>query len=185
MTAVDINIPKNLYDIHTIELDLNGSFDEILEKNYFDKIIALDVIEHLHSPEKSAERLHNLLKSDGILYASTANIGYIIMRLTLLLGWFNYGKKGILDQTHHRLFTIRSFKRLLKNSGFRILTTKGFGPPIVDAFGDSIFWRTVDHICWALARIYPRLFAFNFLVIAKKVLSIEEKTLLTIQSKKQ
>jgi hypothetical protein len=100
------------------------------------------------------------------------------------MGWFNYGKKGILDQTHHRLFTINSFKRLLQNSGFSVLEIKGFGPPIVDAFGNNIFWKFVDRICWMLARIYPNLFAFNFLIIAKKRLSVEEKMELTEASKK-
>lgn len=179
VTAVDINIPENVPGIRTIKTDLNNDTAGILENNFFDKIIALDVLEHLHSPEKSAENLHRILKSKGVLYASTANIGYIIMRFTLLLGWFNYGKKGILDRTHHRLFTIGSFRRLLQNAGFEILKTKGFGPPIVDAFGNNLFWRVVDRTCWLLARIYPRLFAFNFLIIAQKKLSVEEKTELT------
>lgn len=179
VTAVDIAIPENLPGVQTIQLDLNKDLSETFTKNYFDKIIALDVIEHLHSPEKSSESIHSILKPNGILYASTANIGYIIMRLTHLLGWFNYGKKGILDQTHHRLFTIGSFRRLLQNAGFRILSIKGFGPPIIDSFGNHIFWRIIDRLCWILAKTYPKLFAFNFLIIAQKKLSVEEKTKLT------
>lgn len=176
VTAVDINIPDCIPGIKALKMDLNENFESVLGKHNFDKVIALDVIEHLHSPEKSAQNLHQLLKANGILYASTANIGYIVMRLTLLLGWFNYGKKGILDRTHHRLFTIGSFRRILQNTGFRIVKIKGFGPPILDAFGDNFFWKSIDYICWILARIYPRLFSFNFLVIARKEPSTEEKT---------
>jgi glycosyltransferase involved in cell wall biosynthesis len=176
VTAVDINIPENIPGIQTIKMDLNENFEQLLGETSFDKIIALDIIEHLYSPEKSAEKIHRLLKPNGILYASTANIGYIIMRLTHLLGWFNYGKKGILDRTHHRLFTMGSFRRLLQNSGFRVLKIEGFGPPIFDAFGNTWFWKIIDYICWFLAKLYPPLFAFNFLIIAEKEISIEEKT---------
>jgi len=179
VTAVDIAIPENLTGIQAVRLDLNKNLNETFAKNSFDKIVALDVVEHLHSPEKSATDMHDILKPSGRLYASTANIGYIVMRLTHFLGWFNYGKKGILDQTHHRLFTIGSFQRLLKNSGFAIMEIKGFGPPIVDAFGNNFFWKMIDRACWILARTYPRLFAFNFLIIARKKLSVEEKTELT------
>lgn len=182
--AIDIKIPENVPGIQTINLDLNSEIAEILGDASFDKIIALDVLEHLYSPEKSAENLHQILKPNGILYASTANIGYIIMRFTLLLGWFNYGKKGILDRTHHRLFTIGSFRRLLQNSGFKVLKIEGFGPPIVDAFGNNLFWKTIDRICWILAKIYPKLFSFNFLIIAQKNLSAEEKTELTMLTNK-
>jgi len=185
LTAVDINISERVTGIQTIRMDLNENFEDVLGKNSFDKIIALDIVEHLNSPEKSVEKIHQLLKPSGVLYASTANIGYIIMRFTLLLGWFNYGKKGILDRTHHRLFTVGSFRRLLQNAGFKVMKIEGFGPPIVDAFGKGWFWRIIDRICWFLAKIYPPLFAFNFLIIAKKKMSIDEKTALTVQSNKK
>lgn len=183
-TAVDINIPENVPGIKTLKINLDSDFEKILNREYFDKVVALDVLEHLHSPEISAEKLHKIIKPGGSLYASTANIGYIITRLALLLGWFNYGKKGILDRTHHRLFTIGSFRRLLQGAGFKVVKIEGFGPPIVDSFGNTWFWRVIDRICWFMAKLYPKLFAFNFLIIAKKVLSVEEKTFLTVQSKK-
>lgn len=183
VTAVDMTIPETVSGVSTVQMDLNENIAEKLGSASFNKVVALDVIEHLHTPEQSTEQIHEILQPDGILYASTANIGYIIMRLTLLLGWFNYGKKGILDRTHHRLFTIGSFKRLLQNTGFDIMCIKGFGPPIVDAFGNSFFWRVIDQACALLARAYPRLFAFNFLIIAKKRNSTQEKTLSTEHSK--
>ena len=39
----------------------------------------------------------------------------------LLLGQFNYGKRGILDLTHTRLFTFASFRRLFEQGGFRVV----------------------------------------------------------------
>ena len=51
---------------------------------------------------------------------TTPNVAFVVQRLMLLLGQFNYGKAGILDRTHTRLFTFRTLERLLRDAGFRI-----------------------------------------------------------------
>ncbi len=96
------------------------------------------------------------------------------MRLSLVLGHFNYGKRGILDLTHTRLFTIYSFRKLLTNGGFVIKEVKGFGPPIRDMIGGSTALRTADSTSGVLARIWPRMFAFSFLIVAEKAEELEE-----------
>ncbi|HWQ60093.1 MAG TPA: bifunctional glycosyltransferase/class I SAM-dependent methyltransferase [Candidatus Fimivivens sp.] len=184
VTATDRSDPGDVPDIRFFRMDLNEAFDETFGKSAFDTVIALDIIEHLSSPEDAAERLHRILNKDGTLYASTANIGYVVMRLTHLFGWFNYGKKGILDRTHHRLFTVSSFRRLLEHSGFQVTGIRGFGPPIADGIGNSLPLRVVDRISTTLARIYPNLFAFNFLVTARRIPSIEERTAETEASRR-
>ena len=47
----------------------------------------------------------------------------------LLLGQFNYGKAGILDRTHTRLFTFRTLRQLLRDAGFRIKEVRGVPAP--------------------------------------------------------
>lgn len=185
VTAVDMNLPDRIAQVEALRIDLDTNFPEVFNNRLFDTVIALDVIEHLHSPETAVERIAKLTRNNGFLLASTANISYIIMRLTHLLGWFNYGKRGILDRTHHRLFTIRSFQRLLENSGFRVYRIKGFGPPIQDSFGNSLPWRIIDRIAAFLADMWPTLFAFNFLLIARKLPTPEEKMLDTLASKRR
>jgi hypothetical protein len=96
------------------------------------------------------------------------------MRLSLALGHFNYGKRGILDLTHTRLFTIYSFRKLLANGGFVIEEVKGFGPPIRDMIGEGRSLSAADRISGVLARIWPRLFAFSFLVVAEKAEELED-----------
>ena len=82
-------------------------------------MLVLDVLEHLKRPEEGVRKIAEILKPGGTLYASTGNIAFLVMRLSLFLGQFNYGKRGILDLTHTRLFTIYSFKKLLDERRLR------------------------------------------------------------------
>ena len=132
------------------------------------------MIEHLQQPEESIRRIAAILKPGGTLYASTGNIAYAVTRTSLLFGQFNYGKRGILDLTHTRLFTIYSFKKLLRNAGFVVKEVKGFGPPIRDMVGESATLRAIDATSGALARVWPRMFAFNFLVVAQKADELDD-----------
>jgi glycosyltransferase involved in cell wall biosynthesis len=174
VTAADLEQPTEAGDAHAIALDLNRDFAADLGRRRFDAVLALDVIEHLDSPEACVREIAAVLKPGGLIYASTGNIAYFVLRLSLLLGQFNYGKRGILDLTHTRLFTIYSFKKLLANGGFAIKEVRGFGPPIRDMVGQSQPLRTADTASGKLARWWPRMFAFNFLVVALKEEELEE-----------
>ena len=85
-------------------------------------VLVLDIIEHLISPEAFCDTLRRRAQENpGIrIVISTGNVGFLVTRLMLLLGQFNYNKRGILDLTHTRLFTFSSLRRLLKETGFVI-----------------------------------------------------------------
>ena len=55
----------------------------------------------------------------------------------LLFGQFNYGKAGILDRTHTRLFTFRSLRHLLDDAGFRIKEMRGVPAPFPKVLGNG------------------------------------------------
>ena len=81
-----------------------------------DTILALDIIEHLHSPEKLLELLRlRFSRYEPNLIISTANVSFFPVRISLLFGRFGYGNRGILDMDHKRLFTFSSLKRMLGN----------------------------------------------------------------------
>ena len=61
----------------------------------------------------------------------------------LLIGQFNYGKRGILDLTHTRLFTFESFRRLFEQGGFRVRGDRGIPGPFPLAFGNETPGRVV------------------------------------------
>ena len=157
-----------------IQLDLDSDWHKQIDQKY-DVVLALDVIEHLKEPEIGVAKIASVMNPGGVLYASTGNVAFFLLRIMLLLGFFNYGRKGILDKTHKRLFTTSSFARLLKQSNFSIELIVGFGPPIKDLSSrKSIFSSILDDIFFKLAKFYPPFFSYQFLIVAKKRLSIED-----------
>jgi glycosyltransferase involved in cell wall biosynthesis len=140
-----------------------------------DYILLLDVVEHLAAPEEFVERLsHQLrLRPEVKLVVSTANIGFFIARLALLFGQFNYGKRGILDMTHTRLFTFASLRRLFEQGGFRVLETKGVPGPFPLALGDGWLARSLIRLNKLLIRISRRLFSYQIYMVLKPNPSLE------------
>ena len=87
-----------------VQHDLNAG-PPALKFSDYENVLLLDVIEHLMSPETFLDRLRESMKSctRTKVIVTTPNVGFIVIRLMLLLGQFNYGKRGILDLTHKRL----------------------------------------------------------------------------------
>ena len=77
------------------------------------------------------------MNPEARLILSTANIGFFVNRLMLFLGQFNYGKRGILDLTHTRLFTFASMRRCLDQAGFDVIEIHGIPAPYPLALGDN------------------------------------------------
>lgn len=154
--------------------DLNTNFEEILGKGKYNAALMLDLVEHLNSSESAFESVFKILKPGGQLFAGAGNIGYFVTRFSLMLGFFNYGKLGILDMTHKRLFTIYSFITLLEQKGFQIEKKVYFGPPIVDMISANFLFKILDKIFYYLANLWPSMFAFHFLIIAKRLDSLDD-----------
>jgi len=154
--------------------DLNDGIPPLNFSN-FDYVLLLDVIEHLSSPEQFIERLRQALKLAPAtkLLVSTANIGFFINRLMLLLGQFNYGKRGILDLTHARLFTFESFRRLFEQGGFRVREVRGIPGPFALVFGRGLLGRAIMTINNACVRFARGLFSYQIFLVVEPFPSLE------------
>jgi 2-polyprenyl-3-methyl-5-hydroxy-6-metoxy-1,4-benzoquinol methylase len=161
-------------DMRHIAADLNGDWPAAVGDGRFDTVFALDVLEHLVSPEQAAKRIFDVMKPGGKLYASTGNIAFFVIRGIHLVGHFNYGRRGILDLTHTRLFTVSSFRRLLRNAGFRIDSLRCFGPPIADlSQSRSGLLASLDHLAAKLAQLWKGMFGYQILIEATRPDSVE------------
>ena len=168
VSAVDINEISirglDEFQIH----DLNIGVPHIPADGY-DVVLMLDVIEHLNRPETFLEQLRQQLarSTSTELLISTGNVACFITRLMLMLGQFNYGKRGILDVTHTRLFTFASLRRALEQAGFTVLETKGVPGPFPLAIGDNFLSRTLLAVNQFLIRISRGLFSYQIFMRVK------------------
>lgn len=139
-----------------------------IDVSEFDQILMLDIVEHLQRPERFMDELRfAAVCKRPELILTTANVGFLITRLMLLCGQFNYGKKGILDATHTRLFTFRSLCELLAQSGYKILEVQGIPAPFLRAIGDNFVSRFLMRLNQALIRLSKGLFAYQIFVRAE------------------
>jgi len=121
----------------------------------YDTVLLLDVVEHVQSPEAFVEALRHAARHnpDCRFIVSSGNIGFIVARLMLLIGQFNYGKRGILDLTHSRLFTFKSLIRLFEQAGFRIDRVEGIPAPFPLALGEGWAARALFALNKGLIRL--------------------------------
>jgi glycosyltransferase involved in cell wall biosynthesis len=155
------------FSIQAIEADIDFfDFNDI--SGDMDYILMLDIIGLLRDPETILKKVRQRFSycSPQVIF-TTANIAFFPIRLSLLLGQFNYSKRGILDMHHTRLFTFYSLKRALINQGYEILEEKGIPAPYTLAFSDT----TIAHFLLTLNRFFIRisksLFAYQIAIVAK------------------
>lgn len=92
-----------------------------LPPEYFDCIVAGDVLEHLQDPWSVVDHLRYCLKPGGHFIASVPNIRHWRVLKNLVLGGrWQYAPSGILDRTHLRFFTKRSLAALFERAHFRV-----------------------------------------------------------------
>jgi 2-polyprenyl-3-methyl-5-hydroxy-6-metoxy-1,4-benzoquinol methylase len=97
-----------------------------IPNNYFDLIIANDVIEHLEQPWDFLKSIKEKMTKNASLVLSIPNVRYFdnLKELLREKDW-KYKDVGILDITHLRFFTKKSIIRLLNENGFRIEKMQG------------------------------------------------------------
>jgi glycosyltransferase involved in cell wall biosynthesis len=157
-------------DVVVQDLDEPPQFDV----RSYDYLLLLDVIEHLRYPERFFERLRKQFDyQPRMLVLSTPNIAFVVQRAMLLLGQFNYGKAGILDSTHTRLFTFRGLRYLLRDAGFRIKRIRGVPAPFPKIFGNGVCGRLAVAANLALIRLSRTLFAYQIFVEAESTPDVD------------
>lgn len=87
----------------------------------FDRVVFLDVLEHLINPQAVLQDVKQVLANHAVVYVSLPNVAHFSIRIALLFGRFNYKKNGILDRTHLHLYTVKSARELLESSGYTVV----------------------------------------------------------------
>ena len=133
-------------------------------------VVMADVLEHLRTAPAVLSAARGLLEDGGTIIASTGNVANWTVRLGLLFGRFTYRQRGILDESHVRLYTRRTFRRLLQGQGYKILRSKVTPIPFELLAGrggfSRGFWKAVEYAYYTRARLWPTLFAYQFILLA-------------------
>ncbi|MBI2870297.1 MAG: class I SAM-dependent methyltransferase [Candidatus Omnitrophica bacterium] len=137
---------KNFLD-DVYELDLNSGR---MPNGSFDCIIFSDILEHMLDPASLLKSYRGLLKEGGRLLCSLPNVANWQIRLNLLAGIWDY-EHPLTHWGHLHYFTLGQMRDMIEYSGYGI---------------DSVAPRNLR--IKLLGRLWPELFAFQFVIQARK-----------------
>jgi glycosyltransferase involved in cell wall biosynthesis/2-polyprenyl-3-methyl-5-hydroxy-6-metoxy-1,4-benzoquinol methylase len=146
----------------------------------FDCVLLLDVIEHLSEPERFLIGMRNKSRHPAYerrptFILSTPNVAFAAIRANLLLGRFAYADRGIMDVTHKRLFTKSSLMAALRDSGYELRSVRPVPVPFENIVtGRPRLGRMLTRIASLLCRVWPRMFAFQFLVVCEPLPGVSQ-----------
>lgn len=171
VTGVDLGVGEHLADelAEYHRQDLEQPLELPLGR-VFDYVVCADVIEHVQNRTQLLRSARRHLKEDGRLIVSTPNIALWFYRLSLLIGRFEYGPRGVLDETHVHLFTGSTFRRTVERAGFQVVRQHVTALPFEVVFqstGRSRLVRDLARGYHLLARLWPSMFAYQFILEAE------------------
>lgn len=139
----------------------------------FDTILLTDVLEHLIDPLSVLKKVKNYLSPSGHVVISIPNVAFLTVRLNLLRGRFDYTKFGIMDETHVKFYTQKSFNDLIAKSGLEIVSRDYVGnftqlplymQTLYPVVGKRKWWRNFEYF---LTKLWPEGLAVQFIVSCK------------------
>jgi SAM-dependent methyltransferase len=151
----------------------HGFFDETAcrELGKFDVVVLADVLEHQASPADMLNLAKTCLNDHGIILASVPNVAHWTVRLALLFGKFDYQDIGIMDATHLRWFTQKTFCKLLETKGFVVEDLRFSAGAWMSVYNSGLMkWipaRIRRRAVIVLSRLAPRLYGCQLVVRGK------------------
>jgi len=132
----------------------------------YEAIICADVLEHMAYPEAALNRLVSLQPYGCRFLISVPNIANIWVRLNLLFGKFEYADRGILDRTHLRFFTQKTFIEMIRSLGLTINNIYTTPIPISLVFPkiqERVWGYAVQKQLNQLTQMMPKILGYQFL----------------------
>ena len=83
-------------------------------------LLAATVLEHVKDAERLLKDLRAKLAPQATVIVSLPSVAHWPIRLTLLLGRFDYADFGVMDRTHLHFYAARTGRALLESCGYRV-----------------------------------------------------------------
>ena len=115
----------------------------------YDYILLMDLLEHLPRPDLLLKDATRYLNKRGQVIISLPNVARLEIRFQLCFGKFNYTYGGILSEDHLRHFTRDSGKKMIEDSGLKVL-------------------KIIPTGLGYILGIFPTLTAFQFIYVCEK-----------------
>jgi 2-polyprenyl-3-methyl-5-hydroxy-6-metoxy-1,4-benzoquinol methylase len=153
--------------------DLDNGISSVVKalgNKRFDRVLLLDILEHLRSPDRILTECHALLAPNGQLIVSLPNIANVTIRLMLLFGRFNYTERGILDRTHLRFFTRKTARLFLEENGYAIIQERSTVIPMELVLGlspSSFIMRILNRLLAGMTRLMPGFLGYQIVLVAR------------------
>jgi glycosyltransferase involved in cell wall biosynthesis len=175
VTGIDILSPAEVLPALSryYQADLGSSIVRIVDDlrgETFDRVLLLDVLEHLTTCDRLLRECRPTVKDTGFLIVSVPNIANIYVRLLLLLGKFEYAERGILDKTHARFFTRETARAFLRTNGYAIVEERCTTIPIELIVGLSPanpIMRFATAVLGLLTKMMPGLMGYQIVFLAR------------------
>jgi 2-polyprenyl-3-methyl-5-hydroxy-6-metoxy-1,4-benzoquinol methylase len=175
VTGIDCepNVPAAAGYEKVVRADLENGLGSLVGNSIqpFDRILLLDVLEHLRDPAPVLQDARRLLAQRGKLIVSVPNAVNFTVRFMVLFGRFRYDDRGILDWSHLRFFTKKTARALLEQHGYRITGRHFTIIPIervIPVRPENRVLRFANRVLRALTAVAPGLFAYEIVLVAEK-----------------
>jgi SAM-dependent methyltransferase len=136
----------------------------------FDYILCADILEHLHDPAALLRDIRPMLAPGGRIAASLPNSGHAYFRLNVLFGRFPQHDRGLFDRTHLHFYTLAGWVDLFASTGYTIERVRPSATPFglaLPQWADTFAVRSMDHAAYVCARLWKKMFAYQFIVTAR------------------
>jgi 2-polyprenyl-3-methyl-5-hydroxy-6-metoxy-1,4-benzoquinol methylase len=151
-----------------IVADLDKEIPEL--EGPFDVVVYGDILEHLKSPAEVFSGLNRYVSPTGKIIVSVPNFVHLFVRLNILVGRFEYMERGILDRTHLRFFSLKTFRKFLSDAGLvveEVVATPVPLPLVVPPRHHGWWLRVLHRLNAALARSWKTMFGYQFVAVAR------------------
>jgi len=161
--------------VSLLQLDLTRELPE--NTGRFSCVLALDILEHLPRRRQIVllEFLRRSQRPQTQFLISVPNTAFLPIRIIFFfMGHLNYGRQGILDDTHAFLFTLKTFRELVSDCGFSIKAEYFIPPPYELALGRNGLVRAMARFNHWLAGLFPSLFAYQMMAECHPLPTVDE-----------